>query len=68
MIQPTATAPLRWFTAQEAATYLRCSRNFLDKDRIAPTHGIPFCRLGRHVRYDKTDLDEFLERTKEGAR
>lgn len=53
--------PKRWLNVAEAAAYLGCSRNFLDKDRITKLHGIRFSRLGRHVRYDREDLDAFLE-------
>jgi len=28
------TKVVTWFTTQEAAAYLGCSRNFLDKDRM----------------------------------
>lgn len=55
----------RWLSVAEAAAYLGCSRNFLDKDRIGKLHGIRFSRLGRHVRYDRADLDAFLEASKE---
>lgn len=54
-----------WLTVAEAAAYLKCSRNFLDKDRLTKLHGIRFSRLGRHVRYDREDLDAFLESYKE---
>jgi len=50
----------RWLTVPEAAAYLGCSRNFLDKDRLTKLHGIRFSKLGRHVRYDRADLDAFL--------
>lgn len=55
----------RWLSVAEAADYLGCSRNFLDRDRITKLHGIRFSRLGRHVRYDRVDLDAFLEACKE---
>lgn len=54
----------RWLPPQLAADYLGCSKAFLDKDRVTRLHGIPFARLGRHIRYDKADLDAFLERSK----
>ena len=53
-----------WLKTQQAANYLGCSRAFLDKDRGTRLHGIPFSRLGRHIRYARTDLDNFLERSK----
>ena len=54
----------RWLTIPEAAAYLKCCRNFLDKDRITKLHGIPFTKLGRHIRYDRLDLDAWLENNK----
>lgn len=54
----------RWVPPQQAADYLGCSKAFLDKDRVTRLHGIPFARLGRHIRYDVADLDAFLERSK----
>ena len=57
----------RWLTPQQAAIHLGCSENFLARDRLYRLHGIPFCRLGRHIRYDVADLDSFLERNKIGA-
>jgi len=60
----TQTKERRWLSPQAAAEYLGCSRNFLDKDRVTRLHGIPFCRLGRHIRYDQFDLDAYLEGSK----
>lgn len=59
-----STNPRRWLPTEDAANYLGCSRNFLDKDRLTRIHNIPFSRLGRHIRYDIADLDAFLERHK----
>ena len=57
----------RWLTIPEAADYLKCCRNFLDKDRVNRLHNIPFARLGRHIRYDRGDLDRWLEGSKCGG-
>ena len=54
----------RWLTVEQAASYLGCSRNFLDKDRCSRLHGIAYSRLGRHVRYFTGDLDDFLVRNR----
>lgn len=54
----------RWLAPKEAAVYIGCSPSFLDKDRVTGLHGIPFTRLGRHIRYDRFDLDAYLERGK----
>ncbi len=58
-----ATIPSNWLTVCQAADYLGCSRNFLDKDRLSRLHGIPFSRLGRHIRYSRDALDAYLEST-----
>ncbi len=52
-----------WYSVTQAADYLGCSRNFLDKDRVTRLHGIPFSRLGRHIRYSRAALDAYLEGT-----
>lgn len=51
----------RWLSVDQAAQYLGCSRNFLDKDRSAKVHGIPFTKLGRNIRYDRLQLDAYME-------
>jgi len=56
----------RWLSPGEAAGYLGCSKNFLDKDRMY-FHRLPFTRLGRAIRYDIRDLDIFMETGKVGA-
>jgi len=53
-----------WLTVAEAAAYLKCCRNLLDRDRTERRHQIPFSRLGRHIRYHRNDLDAFLERSR----
>jgi excisionase family DNA binding protein len=53
----------RWLNTDQAADYLGCSKNFLDKDR-SQFHRIPFSRLGRVIRYDINDLDGYLEAAK----
>ena len=54
----------KWRSEEEAARYLDCSRSFLSKDRVTGLHGIPFYRLGRHIRYNVDDLDDFLMRSR----
>lgn len=54
----------KWVTTAEAAEYLKCSEEFLNTDRVANRYGIPFCRLGRRIRYCVDDLDEYLSNTK----
>jgi excisionase family DNA binding protein len=48
---------------REAAEYLRTSTSTLAKRRLY--HDEPkFCRLGRAIRYRRSDLDEFMARTR----
>ena len=53
-------------TEQEAAEYIALSRSFLRHARLNDPHsgrtaGPPFVKVGRRVRYLKTDLDRWLE-------
>jgi len=59
-----SAVPRRWASNKEAAAYIGCSENFLDKDRLTRLHCIPFYRLGRHIRYDLNDLDDILAQSK----
>ena len=63
---PKQPTPLqkRWLNTDQAAEYLGCSRNFLDKNRLTRIRQIPFTRLGRVIRYDVFDLDAYLEAAK----
>ena len=58
--QNSSVSAHRWLTTQQAAEYLGCSRAFLDQDRVTRLHAIPYSRLGRHIRYDRNDLDAYL--------
>jgi len=53
----------RWLSPAEAACYLGCSKNFLDKDRFQ-LRRLPFTKLGRSIKYDIRDLDAHLEASK----
>lgn len=48
---------------KEAATYLRMSESWLNKDRGGGAL-IPFIKLGTRVLYDVEDLDAFLTRNR----
>ena len=65
MRNDTISVLVRWLSPKDAAEYLGCSRNFLDKARLTNIPPIPFTRLGRHIRYDRNDLDAFLEGQKQ---
>jgi len=43
-------------TEDEAAAYLRLASQTLANDRATHRLGIPFCRLGRTIRYPKGDV------------
>ena len=50
------------FTVEEAAAYLTIAKSTLNIWRISGGHGLPFVKLGRSVRYKKSDLDAYLKR------
>lgn len=64
---PYTTMPLprRWLNVNEAAEYLRCSPNTLNKDRCHRLLGIPFTTFGRRILYDANELDAYLEQRKQ---
>ncbi len=59
----------KWLSVKEAADYLGCHPSFLNRDRSSGRCRIAYCRLGRHIRYDRADLDLFLQASRvEAAR
>ena len=48
---------------REAAEFLRTSTSTLAKRRLNGD-GPKFCRIGRAIRYRKSDLDEFMARSR----
>ena len=50
-----------WLPPLEAAKHIKCCKNLLDRDRSSRKLGIPYYKLGRHVRYRRSDLDAWLE-------
>ena len=51
-----------YLTPREAAEFLRTSTSTLAKRRLY--NGSPaFCRIGRAIRYRKSDLEEFMAAT-----
>jgi len=62
----------RVLTEKEAALYITMSRSFLRQDRMnghrmGRTHGPPYIRIGRSIRYLRDDLDTWLEQLRHGA-
>ena len=47
-------------TEDEAAAWLRLSSQTLANDRAKRRLGIPFCRLGRAIRYPKGEVSTWL--------
>lgn len=48
-----------YFNVHQAAAYISCSRKQLEGWRSAGS-GPPFIKIGRHVRYSRRDLDEWM--------
>lgn len=71
-----ATQPPELLDEREAAAYIRMSAAYLRTDRCrghvgGRTPGPPYLQLGRAIRYDRADLDEWLaarrvDRTRDG--
>ena len=55
--------PDTYLTPREAAEYLRTSTSTLAKRRLYNDEP-KFCQLGRAIRYRRSDLDEFMARTR----
>lgn len=53
-------------TTQEVAEYLKVPVHLLEQWRWSKTVNLPFFKLGRLVRYNKSDVDKFLQSKKEG--
>lgn len=63
--QTTATVPVLLAQA-EAARVICKSKKWLERDRwVGPT--IPYCKLGRSVRYRVADLLNYIESNMQGA-
>ena len=58
MIQQSTTREI--FTRAQAAEYLGVTKRYLDMQAMHGTD-LPMYRLGRLVRYRKSDLDKWLE-------
>ena len=56
----TATAP-DLLSAPEAAEYLGLRVQTLNIWRVTGRYGLPYIKLGRLVRYRRSDLDAWLE-------
>jgi excisionase family DNA binding protein len=57
----TQTAP-ELLTVQQAAEYLGIKPQTLASWRCTGRHSLPAIKIGRRVRYRKSDLDKFIQR------
>jgi excisionase family DNA binding protein len=55
------------FTNDQAAEYLSVTPGTLEVWRSTKRYIIPFIKVGRNVRYRRSDLDEFLKSRTVGA-
>jgi excisionase family DNA binding protein len=64
-IMPTAVespSRIEWLTREQAAAYIGVKPNTLAVWSLTGRYNLRFTKLGRFVRYRKSDLDEFIER------
>jgi len=59
ILKHQSTNPL--LTPSEAATYIGVSKNTLSVWRCVGRYAIPFIKVGRLVRYRRSDLEAWLE-------
>ena len=48
-------------TTAETAAILGIGKSTLDQDRLFGRLGLPFVRLGRSIRYRRTDVEAYLQ-------
>ena len=63
MQNPTLPSNNVLWSERDVAQYLGVSVEFLQQDRHGPRR-IPFCKIGRAVRYDPVDVLSFKDRVK----
>ena len=54
-----AVAPTELMTIEQAAAYLGTGERFVR--RLISQRRIPFVKLGRHVRLERSSLDQFID-------
>lgn len=54
--------PAGLMTPRDAAVYIGVKINTLAVWRMTNRYGLPFVKLGKVVRYRKTDLDEWINK------
>ena len=63
----TETDVRRWLSTKDAAAYLGVAPSTLANDRVTRLLGLPFSRMGRHILYDRRELDAYLLARMEGG-
>lgn len=64
----TALKGTELLTSEQAAAYIGVSPGTLEVWRCTKRYHLPFIKVGRLVRYRKSDLDSFLDRRTIGER
>ena len=54
-------APSGLMTLRDAAVYIGVKLNMLAVWRMTNRYGLPFVKLGKIIRYRKSDLDEWID-------
>lgn len=62
MLEPIRHKDL--LTTKETAELLGLGKSTLEQDRIYGRLGLPFVRLGRSVRYRRSDVESYLQNLK----
>jgi excisionase family DNA binding protein len=60
-------ADVEMMTTEEAAAFLNCKPQTLNNWRITGRVRLPFVRVGRLIRYRKSDLEAFIASRTAGA-
>ncbi|MBU1669329.1 helix-turn-helix domain-containing protein [bacterium] len=59
-MKPTETnTPKRWLTPNDLANEYGFSKS--NQDKLRMNRKIPFCKIGRYVRYDRLEIDKWIE-------
>jgi len=61
MTKQSSTTPAAEFSNSEAAAYLGIAPETLEIWRCTGRHKIPYVKVGRRVRYRRSDLDNWMQ-------
>lgn len=57
----------RLLTQREVADWLGCSESFLEQARCRNPGMIPFCKIGKSVRYSRQAVQQYIQANTVGA-